>query len=183
MRSRRGGLLQFLMVVAILAGGAVLVALLDRSGGGLAGQAHVSDGDTISINGQRVRIVGIDAPELDQTCTDKAGSAWRCGREAREHLVALIGKAPVTCASEGRDKYGRVLGRCEAGGADLGAAMIEAGFAVSYDDYKVRETLARIDRRGIWAGSFETPQKWRKDKGAEEPAFDLRGWLLSWLGN
>jgi len=178
LKSRRAGLAQFLLVVLLLGAGAVAVAMLDTREP-ISGAAYVNDGDTITIDRQRIRIVGIDAPELDQPCTDARGAQWRCGRSAREHLVDLVASRPISCVSEGRDKYGRILGRCRAGDTDLGADMVEAGLAVSYGDYKVRETLARVNARGIWAGSFEVPQQWRRTRGEDEGPFDLWGWLLA----
>ena len=181
LRSRRGGLLQFLLVTAVLGAGAVAVAMLDTGGASLSGAAHIADGDTLTIDRQRIRLVGIDAPELAQTCKDRAGADWPCGRIAREHLVGLTSGKAVSCLSEGRDKYGRLLGRCSAADQDLGAAMVEAGLAVSYGDYKLRETVARVERRGLWDGSFEMPQEWRRTKGAGQEGFDVIAWLLSWL--
>lgn len=171
-----------MLVVALLGAGAVAVALLDPPAASVSGTARIADGDTLTIDHQRIRIVGIDAPELDQTCKDATGADWPCGKVARERLVGLA-SGPLTCISEGRDKYGRMLGRCRAGETDLGGAMIDAGLAVSYDDYKVRETLARVERRGIWSGTFERPQDWRRDKGQGEPGFDLVGWLFGMLAH
>lgn len=175
---RRGGLLQFLLVVVVLAGGAVAVALFDRPGEAIAGVPHVADGDTITIGRQRIRLVGIDAPELDQLCKDAHGAAWPCGKSARQSLSGLVAGKRLACTPEGRDKYGRTLARCRAGNIDLGAAMVDAGMAVSYGDYQVRETMARLGGKGIWAGSFETPQAWRRTHGAGEEGFDPVDWLL-----
>lgn len=171
-----------MLVVALLGAGAVAVALLDPPAASVSGTARIADGDTLTIDRQRIRIVGIDAPELDQTCKDSTGAVWPCGKVARERLVGLA-SGSLTCISEGRDKYGRMLGRCRAGEIDLGGAMIDAGLAVSYDDYKVRETLARVAQRGIWSGTFERPQDWRRDKGQGEPGFDLIGWLFGMLAH
>jgi hypothetical protein len=46
----------------------------------------VVDGDTLAIGAQRIRLQGIDAPEIDQTCLDGTGTLWRCGA-AREELT------------------------------------------------------------------------------------------------
>jgi len=56
----------------------------------IVGIAWVIDGDTIAISGTHIRLEGVDAPELAQTCTDAASKAWACGRaaanELREHI-------------------------------------------------------------------------------------------------
>jgi endonuclease YncB( thermonuclease family) len=46
----------------------------------LMGRASVVDGDTLEIQGVRVRLWGIDAVESSQTCLDSAGKPWPCGR-------------------------------------------------------------------------------------------------------
>ena len=55
----------------------------------LIGTARVVDGDTIGINGQRVRLFGIDAPEGGQTCS-RQGTAYDCGQEATQALADLL---------------------------------------------------------------------------------------------
>ena len=44
------------------------------------------DGDTLRSPNAEVRIYGVDAPELDQTCTDQNGKEWTCGRDAQAKL-------------------------------------------------------------------------------------------------
>jgi endonuclease YncB( thermonuclease family) len=46
----------------------------------LEGRAEIVDGDTLRIDGRTVRLQGIDAPETRQTCTDRSGQEWPCGR-------------------------------------------------------------------------------------------------------
>jgi endonuclease YncB( thermonuclease family) len=85
----------------------------------IAGRASVIDGDTIDIHGQRIRILDIDAPESQQTCTRPDGADWRCGQEAALRLSDWIGARVVSCAAERKDIYKRWLARCESGGEDL----------------------------------------------------------------
>jgi endonuclease YncB( thermonuclease family) len=99
----------------------------------LAGRAYASDGDTLHLNGQRVRLLGIDAPELEQMCRDKADISWPCGQVAKSRLNSFIGSAERFWHPSGHDKYGHILAACDAGGDDLGAAMMRDGLAVSYD--------------------------------------------------
>ena len=51
----------------------------------ISGAALISDGDTITISGMKVRLNGIDTPERNQTCK-KANVTWKCGYEATETL-------------------------------------------------------------------------------------------------
>lgn len=134
----------------------------------LAGIPVVVDGDTLRINGERIRIVGIDAPESDQTCRDASGRRWACGRAATQHMVGLVSRGPVSCRSEGHDRYGRVLAVCSAGGVDLGAAMVRNGYAVDYTRYSTRYSAqaraARQERLGLWNGAFERPEAYRHSR-------------------
>lgn len=53
---------------------------------------RVVDGDTVILDNLRIRLQGIDAPELKQTCYNKQdGKIWQCGLASRDHLLQLIG--------------------------------------------------------------------------------------------
>lgn len=138
------------------------------------------DGDTIRIGETRIRLVGLDAVELDQTCVDGSGAQWPCGREARSFLEALSKGAETTCAADGRDRYRRVLARCATRHADLGEQVVRAGWAVAELEYAVALAEARLNGRGIWAGRFDEPAEWRRHHGSEP--FDLWSWLMRLVG-
>jgi endonuclease YncB( thermonuclease family) len=131
------------------------------------GAVRVVDGDTLRAGDERIRLIGMDAPETAQTCRDAQGRAWACGVAARERLVALVARGTVACASHGRDRYGRTLAICSAGDvADLGGALVREGLAVSYMDkdarYLADERAAREAGLGLWSGAFERPADWRR---------------------
>ncbi len=124
------------------------------------------DGDTLRANGQRIRLNGIDAPELAQTCRDGQGRTWPCGRAAREQLASLVAQGGVTCTRRGEDRFGRMLATCSAAGiADIGEAMVRDGYAVNYGRYTSAyagaEREAGTARRGLWQGAFDNPEEWR----------------------
>jgi endonuclease YncB( thermonuclease family) len=123
------------------------------SDGALAGRASVIDGDTLEIRGMRVRLVGIDAPESDQTCLDAAEQSWRCGQRAALALADRIGAATVTCEGDERDRYERLLAVCQARGEDLGAWLVSEGLALAYRRYSKayigQENAARAAKRGV----------------------------------
>ena len=130
--------------------------------------ATAIDGDSLRSSNEEIRLVGIDAPELFQTCLDEHGRSWACGRAAHSFLQALSSRGVLACAPYSNDRYGRKLSTCSAGPiADVGEAMVRGGHAVNFMDgrYDAAEAEARDAKRGIWRGSFERPQEWRRRKG------------------
>lgn len=111
-----------------------------------------------------VRLHGIDAPELTQTCT-RDGQSWPCGRAAADQLSKLIGDRPVSCTSLGQDQHDRTLGQCRVGDTDLNRTMVALGYALAYRRYSTAyvsaEESAKLAKRGIWAGTFELPSEIR----------------------
>jgi hypothetical protein len=65
----------------------------------LQGEARAIDGDTLQVGDTRLRLHGIDAPEIRQTCEDSAGDAWACGRRAASELAAAVAGGEVHCIS------------------------------------------------------------------------------------
>ncbi len=153
-----------LLMIAVVAGVAALIAPAGESSSQF-GRARVIDGDTIEVQATRIRLHGIDAPELDQPCLMDARQ-WRCGREAARALEEMIGTGTVTCEVLDRDRYGRSIAVCRAGGEDLGAWMVLRGWALAYrhyaTDYVSEEAAAKAARRGIWRGTFMPPWEWRR---------------------
>lgn len=130
----------------------------------LGGRAEFIDGDTLRLSGQRIRLVGLDAPEIGQLC--KLGQqSYPCGRKALYFLKHLAGGKTVACRGRDYDRYGRLLAVCHVGKLDLNARMVSAGWAVSYGGYHAEEREAREATRGLWAGQFEWPAEWRATAG------------------
>ncbi|MGV8855285.1 MAG: thermonuclease family protein [Devosia sp.] len=167
-----GGKIRALLV---LAGVALLAHWLDTPPPPLSGAGRVSDGDSFRLGDDRVRLLGLDAPELHQICAAADGSDWSCGAAARDRMADLLARGRADCRPEGHDRYGRFLARCRVNGQDLGATMVVEGLAIAAGDYWTEQTNARDARRGIWAGGFEIPANWRSDH--PRPIN-----FLSWLG-
>jgi endonuclease YncB( thermonuclease family) len=91
---------------------------------------NLLDGDTFTCAGVRIRLAGIDAPEMPGHC--RAGRSCTPGDPvaSRDYLRNLSG-GQVKCRPIETDRYGRTVALCEAGGKDLSCAMIAARHAVA----------------------------------------------------
>jgi endonuclease YncB( thermonuclease family) len=133
------------------------------------------DGDTLRSGDTEVRLYGIDAPELYQTCAGPDGKEWACGREAQLRLKSLIGRYAVDCEPRARDKFNRQVAVCRTSKVpDLGEAMVREGFAINLGGgdrgegpYVDAEIEAQAAKHGIWRGDFERPSEWRQEHPRE----------------
>ena len=126
----------------------------------------ITDGDTIKISNSKVRLHGIDAPEKKQKCTKKK-KKYNCGTVATEALIKKIGKNTVKCLiQKKKDRYNRFIGVCFVEKEDLNKWMVRNGHAIAYrrysKDYILDEEFAKINKFGLWSGTFLKPEKWRK---------------------
>lgn len=129
------------------------------------GEPQVVEGDTIAINGQAIRLYGIDAPEIGQTCRARGGQEYDCARASTNAVTAMLQGRVATCTLFSRTPDGASVGACAVGGRDVGAAIVTQGWAVSYrslsNRYEYLESRARTRRAGLWSGRFERPWVWR----------------------
>ncbi len=134
----------------------------------MTGRPKIIDGDTIELQGQAIRLYGIDAPELGQACTIKERT-YDCGMVARTALLDLTAGVAVTCkmvsAEPGQAAGDGRTGRCFAQGYDLSEGMAYTGWALALREvserYLVFEERAQAAGRGLWKGRFVTPWDWR----------------------
>ena len=128
-------------------------------------EVKIIDGDTIYLNGEKIRFTGIDTPELKQTCT-KNNEVIYCGIKARKLLVEKIGKNKVQCVREGKDQYKRTLAECFVNKVSLSSYLVRNGYAFAYRKYSQKfipdEDFARINKNGMWSMTFEFPWEYRK---------------------
>lgn len=145
----------------------VLAYLVMATSAAISGTAHVVDGDTLRVGATRVRLSGVDAPELSQRCGSN-GRKVECGATAAEWLRRRVEGRPITCEQVDTDRYGRPVAICRMRGEDIGSAIVEAGWATSYRRYSMayggQEARARAARRGIWALGFEAPAEYRRER-------------------
>lgn len=143
---------------------------------------RVVDGNTIVVNNQttgqavRVRLRGIDAPELRQSA----------GAESRRRLESLVGGAQVRVEFKFTDKYAQALGRVLKDGEDINLSQLAEGLAwfhtsltneLGADErktYEAAEREARAARRGLWKeGAPVAPWEFRRaNKISEDPRDD-----------
>lgn len=131
----------------------------------IKGRATVVNGDTLKMNGRRVRLFGIEAPDMDQLCASKTGASYNCGQVAARNLKKIISSSPLECKIKEQDAEGNVIAACSNGQYDLGVAMVASGWAVAYRKfsqvYVPYENQAQAKKAGLWAGRFYMPWDWR----------------------
>ena len=131
------------------------------------GTAHVVDGDTIHIEKNKIRLFGIDAPEINQTCTIK-DKIWQCGLESSLALKKLVLNNNISCVVSDIDKYKRYVAECFANNQNINKLMVRSGWAIAYRyyslDFAEDEKLAEKDKIGLWQGQFQEPYLFRKSE-------------------
>jgi endonuclease YncB( thermonuclease family) len=127
----------------------------------------IVDGDTIHLNGEKIRFTGIDTPELKQTCL-KSNVKDFCGVTAKQILIDKIGNNKVECIREGKDQYKRTLAECFVNNESLSSYLVRSGYAFAYRRYSKKfvpdEDYARINKLGMWSMEFDYPWTYRKTK-------------------
>ena len=130
-------------------------------------ELRVVDGDTIHLNGEKIRFTGIDTPELKQTCI-KEGVINSCGVTAKEILIKKISDNQVECISEGKDQYKRTLAECFVNNESLSSYLVRSGYAFAYRKYSKKfipdEDYAKLNKKGMWSMKFVYPWDYRKSK-------------------
>ncbi len=132
----------------------------------------VHDGDTITLNGESVRLASIDAPELDQAY----------GQPSRAALAAMVWDQTVTVTYAQKDRYERVVGTVfKSDCTNINLTMVQEGAAWYYEafqceidlrqrqDYAAAHAQARAANRGLWAGDAMAPWRYRNGVDAKVP--------------
>jgi len=130
----------------------------------------ITDGDTIKIGKEKIRLFGIDAPEIKQICKNKNNNPYACGETSKDALRNLInGSEKIYCYYSERDRYNRIIGECFVGANssfNINEFMVFMGHAVAYLKYSKKyleaQNKANNYKRGIWGGTFDLPEEWRK---------------------
>ena len=141
------------------------------------GIPKVIDGDTVNIDSKKIRLEGIDAPEIKQQCKKpflkisaiigfELNKDYSCGVIAKKKLKDKIDNKKIKCVSSSKDRYKRFLATCYKDKINLNKWMVRNGNAVAYKrysrDYVRDEAYAKENKLGVWGGTFIIPEKWRK---------------------
>ena len=130
-----------------------------------ADNLKIVDGDTIILNGEKIRFSGIDTPELKQTCMIGDQKVF-CGISAKMLLIKKIGNETPKCIREGKDIYKRTLAECFVKGESLSVFLVKSGYAFAYKKYSDKfikeEEFATENKLGMWSMKFQYPWDFRK---------------------
>ena len=143
----------------------ILILGLLFSDPSLANNLKVIDGDTIVLNGEKIRFSGIDTPELKQTCL-QGNEEVGCGMLAKMLLVKKIGNNTPVCIGKEKDFYKRTLAECFVKGESLSKFLVRSGYAFAYRKYSTKfiedENYAKTKKLGMWSMTFQYPWDFRK---------------------
>ena len=155
----------------------LLVLLSNSIAEEISGTPKVVDGDTVHIDNYKLRLEGIDAPEMRQQCKKESFKIsffigltfykdYSCGRVSKEKLITKIDTTEIKCISSSKDRYKRYIATCFKGKTNLNQWMVRNGFAIAYRRYSKKyvpdEVFAKENKLGLWQGKFMEPEKWRK---------------------
>jgi|TARA_B110000114_G_scaffold152893_1_gene164837 endonuclease YncB( thermonuclease family) len=135
-------------------------------------ELRVVDGDTIHLNGEKIRFSGIDTPESfyrgkRQKCIFQKVEVY-CGYWSKIVLIEKISDNEVTCVKESEpDRYNRILAECFVKGESLSKYLVRSGYAFAFRRYSKKfiedEEFAKANKLGLWQTEFQFPWKFRKN--------------------
>ncbi len=136
----------------------------------IKGYPRVLSGSVLSLEGIKIKLLGIDAPDLDQVCVNQMKENYSCGKMSIIWLQDWLNGKEVSCRILSKIEQGWTTGSCftDNNQYDVAAVIVNAGWAVAYtrttDVYVPYEQQAMSARRGLWSGTFYKPWDWRRMK-------------------
>jgi endonuclease YncB( thermonuclease family) len=128
------------------------------------GKPRVVDGDTLELRGERIRLFGVDAPELGQPWWDDGGREQDAGQSARDALAMLVQGKRLAVTVLREDQYRRSVAIVKVDGRDVARLLVSQGWAFAAPGssrYRRTENAARRRRRGFWQGDVMMPWDFR----------------------
>ena len=125
---------------------------LRKSRGALVGKPTVIRGDLIQVEGETIRLMGVDEIRGFRHCSPN-GFGWQCGTSSAGALALLLGDKKVACEPKGRNAQGETVAICFLGNSDIAAEMLLRGMVINVTDrfdYKLKQNMAKADRVGYW---------------------------------
>lgn len=143
-----------------------LILSPSHSWAGGSGDVEVISASSIVVAGERLRVQGVVAPGLGQTCT-ALGVPWRCGIVARLWLEQRLSDGVLVCTGSQRDQHGQRFVSCvieNDNSFELGRWLVRSGWALAdadtMPDYVPMEHQAKAQNLGIWKGGFTPSDEW-----------------------
>ena len=143
----------------------VCLSAVSAQAADITGPVRVVDGNTLDVGGQVVRLYGIQAPHLEQTCRTRKGQEQQCGRISSMGLTEMVRGPEARCEDKGLDTEGRRHALCFIGWLNLSEEMVASGYAladpVTGADFQRAETFAQARKEGLWRTEFTKPWEWQ----------------------
>ncbi len=134
----------------------------------ISGSANFLSANVLYINGRYVRLFGVDAPDVDQICSDSFEASYNCGEEAVSWIRNWIDNNYIDCYLLKISPKEQDLATCIWGDYDIGAALVGSGWGVANrnesDIYVPYQVKAQSEKSGLWQGTFYLPEDWRNIK-------------------
>ncbi|MEO0390648.1 MAG: thermonuclease family protein [Pseudomonadota bacterium] len=149
----------------------------------ITGPVRVVDADTLWVGATKVRLFGIDAAELDQTCETEQGTTFQCGQWVHDQTHKRFAHRIARCEALDTDRYGRTVARCWVGDIDIGRALVQDGLAFAFRrysmDYDLDEKQAAVMDRGLHGFRVQSPSQFRVTRATGripiDPACKIKG--------
>lgn len=159
------------VMALLLLGPSLIIGLLSGFWEGLRiewrqyrGQPRVIDGDTVEIRGERIRLFGIDTPEIGQPWWDEDGERRDAGRLSMEALSELVNGRRLSVRVLSEDQYRRSVAIVKVDRRDIGRLLVSRGWAFASpgsNRYRRTQASAKRQKKGLWRGELEMPWEYR----------------------
>ena len=126
--------------------------------------SSIVSGDVFRIGQNTIRLYGLASPVIDQKCQDGTGHTYDCGYVSARMLKDFVSGDDVSCRVMNINAQNELMSACSVGSFDIGAAMVEAGWAIALPAvtpiYLPYQQKAQEGKKGMWDGRFQMPWEW-----------------------